>query len=252
MNSCITVDEHGTAPVLTGAEIRRPAGQQKDCRGRLLHGYLHKSSNSLCGIKGYASLIVGRSDACPSASSWARKIIAEVEHLEDVYRSVRDMAFPSPAPGSATDELAITLAEACVAASARHSNLRLGALPTSAGRLLLPAGDLRQILAAILDNSAESCDGIVEVSFGIQPGARGRIVLRLSDDGPGMPSQLLAQALDPFVTTRDGHLGIGLARVDTIMDMHGLGWGLRSIPQMGTTVSLEIARSAVDPRDYSS
>jgi signal transduction histidine kinase len=57
-----------------------------------------------------------------------------------------------------------------------------------------------------------------------------------------MPPELLAQAIDPFVTTREGRLGIGLARVDTIMDMHGLGWGLRSVPQQGTTVSLEVAR----------
>ena len=63
-----------------------------------------------------------------------------------------------------------------------------------------------------------------------------------SDDGPGMPPELLTQVIDPFVSTRDGHLGIGLARVDTIMDMHGLGWGLRSVPGQGTTVTLDVAR----------
>ena len=62
-----------------------------------------------------------------------------------------------------------------------------------------------------------------------------------SDDGPGMALDLLAQAIDPFVTTRDGQLGIGLARVDTILDMYGLGWGLRSAPGLGTTVTLEVA-----------
>jgi signal transduction histidine kinase len=64
----------------------------------------------------------------------------------------------------------------------------------------------------------------------------------IRDDGPGMPRELLTQVVDPFVTTRRGRLGIGLARVDTIMDMHGLGWGLRSVPGLGTTVTLEVAR----------
>jgi signal transduction histidine kinase len=240
---CSTVDDRMTTAIQTGAEIHRPAGQRRDCRGRLLHGYLHKSSNSLCGIKGYASLIAGRSGSGARTIGWARKIIAEVELLEDVYHSVRDMAFPMPAKCTDSENLATALADACDAAAARHTNLRLGPLPRADGPLLLPAGDLLQVLSAILDNSAESRIGPVEVTFGVQTTGNGRIILRLSDDGPGMPREMLAQVLEPFITTRQGHLGIGLARVDTIMDMHGLGWGLRSVPLVGTTVSMEVARS---------
>ncbi len=243
MSFCSIADDHTATAKLSEVEIRRPAGMRRDCRGRLLHGYLHKSSNSLCGIKGYASLIAGRPGAGARAAAWARKIIAEVEQLEGIYHSVRDMAFPQPAAASGCDELAPVLTAARDAAVARHANLQPGPLPPASGRLLLPAGDLQQILAAVLDNAAESRAGGVLVRFGIQPGDNDRLVLSIADDGPGMPRELLAQVLDPFVTTRSGHLGIGLARVDTIMDMHGLGWGLRSIPQAGTTVSLEIARS---------
>lgn len=243
MNWCSTVDDRAVTPIQAGMEITRPADQRRDCRGRLLHGYLHKSSNSLCGIKGYASLIAGRAADGERTLSWARKIIAEVERLEDAYRTVRDMAFPAPAAASPEDGLLAVLADACEVVSRRHSNLRLSPLPETDGILLLPAGDLRQVLSAILDNSAESRPGPVAVTFDVQVGHEGRIVLRLSDDGPGMPRELLAQVLDPFVTTREGHHGIGLARVDTIMDMHSLGWGLRSEPEVGTSVSLEIARS---------
>lgn len=243
MHCCTTAVDAPMTVHAGGGEIKRPAGMRRDCRGRLLHGYLHKSSNSLCGIKGYASLIADRPEPGGRTAVWARKIIAEVEQLEGIYHSVRDMAFPVPAAGFGSEALGGVLADACDAAAARHANLRLGPLPAAVGRLLLPAGDCLQILAAVLDNSAESRPGAVEVTFLVQKGQNGRIVLDLSDDGPGMPPALLAQALDPFVTTRAGHLGIGLARIDTIMDMHGLGWGLRSIPQQGTTVSLEIART---------
>jgi signal transduction histidine kinase len=239
-----TTDSHRQA----GGEIQRPAGERRDRRGSLLRGYLHKSSSSLCGIKGYASLIAGGPGGSLRTAAWARKIIAEVDRLESIYRSVQDMAFPAPLPGASGICLAAVLADACDAASARQPNLRCGPLPAGGGRLLLPAGDLLQILAAILDNCGECRTGPVEVSFTLGCGAADRQLLSVADDGPGMPRELLAQVLDPFVTTRPGHLGIGLARVDTIMDMHGLGWGLRSIPGQGTTVSLEVARPVADRR----
>jgi signal transduction histidine kinase len=225
-----------------GVEIQRPAGVRRDHRGRLLRGYLHKSSNSLCGIKGYASLIAGGKVNTGRATTWARKIIAEVERLEDIYHSVRDMAFPVPAPTLGADALTPVLADALDTAAARHPNLCLGPVPTIDGRLLMPAGDLLQVLTALLDNSAESRSGPVEITFSVAPGDGERLALTIADDGPGMPCELLAQAIDPFVTTRERQLGIGLARVDTIMDMHGLGWGLRSVPDQGTAVTLEVAR----------
>lgn len=242
MNCCSSVDDRVVALAASTAEIRLPAGMRRDRRGHLLRGYLHKSSNSLCGIKGYASLIAGGPVAAARTTAWARKIIAEVERLEDVYRSVREMAFPVPTPCVDTGDLGLVLADAVDAAEARHPNLAIAPLPAIAADLLLPAGDLLQILAAVLDNCAESRPATVGVDLCVSSGDGGRLVLAIADDGPGMPRELLAQAIDPFVTTRPGHLGIGLARVDTILDMHGLGWGLRSAPGYGTTVSLEVAR----------
>jgi two-component system sensor histidine kinase HydH len=225
-------------------------GGERDRRGRLLRGYLHKSSNSLCGIKGYASLIAGGPAAGPRSAAWARKIIAEVERLEDIYRSVREMAFPVPAPADMVADLRGVLADACDGAAVRHPNLRLGPVPEATGGLQLPAGDLLQVVGAVLDNCAESRPEPVAVTLAVDRAADEGLLLTIRDDGPGMPRELLTQVIDPFVTTREGHLGIGLTRVETIMDMHGLGWGLRSVPGEGTAVTLEIAagRAPVAPR----
>jgi len=230
-----------TAVAESTLEVSRPAGVRRDRRGRLLRGYLHKSSNSLCGIKGYASLIAGGPQTAGRTSAWARKIIAEVERLENIYNSVQDMAFPEPTPGIERVDLALVIADALNAAARRNENLRVGPLPRMKGELLLPAGDLRQVLDAILDNSAQSRPDPVEVTLSLNASDQ-HLALAVEDDGPGMAPELLTQVIDPFITTRPGRLGIGLSRVDTIMDMHGLGWGLRSVPQVGTTVTLDIAR----------
>jgi signal transduction histidine kinase len=228
-----------TAEPETSCEWVRPAGMAGDCRGRLLSGYLHKTSNSLCGIKGYASMIARGPAAAARPEAWARKIIAEVEKLETIYRSIQEMAFPQLAePGDAN--LDHVLRQALADGARRHPNLRLTSAPPIPGRLLLPERDLELIVAEVLANSAESRGEAVEVRVESGEAAGGRCWVSLADDGPGMAAELLMQAPDPFVTTRNGHLGIGLARVDTIMDIYGLGWGLRSAPGAGTVVTLEI------------
>ena len=221
----------------------RPAGTTGDCRGRLLSGYLHKTSNSLCGIKGYASMIARGNAPAARPEAWARKIIAEVEKLESIYHSIQELAFPQAGePGD--DNLEQVLRRALSLAATRHPNLRLSMPTAVAGRLLLPEQDFGLVVAEVLANSAESRDGVVRVHVETGESAGGRCYVAFADDGPGMAAELLMQAPDPFVTTRAGHLGIGLARVDTIMDIHGLGWGLRSALGNGTVVTLEIGEQA--------
>ena len=65
----------------------------------------------------------------------------------------------------------------------------------------------------------------------------------ITDDGPGLEGGLKEGALDPFVTTKENHLGIGLTRVATLMEMYGLAWRIFSGRDGGTTVALEIAEA---------
>jgi two-component system sensor histidine kinase PilS (NtrC family) len=210
--------------------------------GKLLHGYLHKTSNTLCGIKGYASLIADDTPPDGATGRWVRKIIAEVEQLEAIYRSVQDMAFAEPDRDGGAD-LDLTVQRAVARAVQRHPELEVERGPCRPGALLLPARDLELALVEILTNSAETGAADRPVRVTIRTVARGpeSLALLLRDDGPGLRPGLLDEAAAPFVTTKAGHLGIGLARVDTLMDMYGLGWSLRSLPGLGTAVELAVA-----------
>lgn len=227
----------------------RPAGaaarREKDrsLPGRLLRGYLHKTSNSLCGIKGYASLIADESFRTRSAVHWARKIIAEVERMEEIFRSVGDLTGTRPSQ-DLEGNLGAVVAEVVRQCVRAFPNLEIFTGPVPRGELLLPAVDLALILQEILKNSSESVDQKqvkirVEVTAEILP--TGRMALTLRDFGPGIAANLLPQVTDPFLTTKPGHLGIGLTRVETLADMHGLAWALRSQPGQGTVVTLETA-----------
>lgn len=219
--------------------LRESSAGTSSLQHRLLRGYLHKTSNSLCGIKGYASLIAERGLAAGDNSVWARKIISEVENMERLFASVGDLTGGRAAsPAGADLEQAFLEAVAHLQGGLNGARLEIGALP--AARLLLPAADLRQVVREILLNSSEARPGAC-ITVSADPCGRGNLSLILGDDAGGIPGDLFRQVRDPFVTTKPGHLGIGLARVETIMDMHELDWALTSDPGRGTTVSLEVA-----------
>ena len=104
-----------------------------------------------------------------------------------------------------------------------------------------------EIMAEILANCAESRDSAetpVQVRISGWVGNRDRVSLAIDDDGPGIKGDLLKQVANPFVTTRDGHLGIGLTRVETLLEMYGLSWELSSELGLGTSLTLEVGRFA--------
>jgi len=218
------------------SELARP--QQ-----RLLRGYLHKTSNALCGIKGYASLIAGLGRDADDTARWARRIINEVEKMERLFVSVDGLT----RDGGRTldlDDPRVVLEVGLRECAQRHPRLELDLAPMPGGRLMLPAADFGQVLRDVLDNAAEGPDGspdTVRVTLDWKEGEAGRLVLEIRDDAGGIPPQLGTQVREPFVSGKAGHVGIGLSRVETIMDLHGLAWSLESEHGAGTTVKLEVA-----------
>lgn len=64
------------------------------------------------------------------------------------------------------------------------------------------------------------------------------VVLRVEDNGPGIPEHLLRNLFDPFVTGREGGSGLGLAIVQRAVEAHhGLVF-VDSDPGVGTTFSI--------------
>lgn len=49
----------------------------------------------------------------------------------------------------------------------------------------------------------------------------GRVAITVTDEGPGIPPEILPRIFQPNVTTRGEHSGLGLHIVDTIVRRHG-------------------------------
>ena len=72
---------------------------------------------------------------------------------------------------------------------------------------------IEQVLVNLITNACQAMEGaegakLLEIASAVQDG---RIVLRVSDSGPGVPLSLREKVFDPFFTTRKDGTGIGLS-----------------------------------------
>ena len=103
-----------------------------------------------------------------------------------------------------TDTLTVLGAKTRAKSVEIHVNLA-PALPP----VLAFGGELNQVWANLVDNAidAVAASGHIEVTAGTE---HDRVVVRIIDDGPGIPGEIQGRIFDPFFTTKEVGQGTGL------------------------------------------
>ncbi len=108
---------------------------------------------------------------------------------------------------------------------------------------------LRQVIHNLLRNAEDAVAGVSmgRVRVSVEP-AGDRVALRVADNGPGFPAELIGRAFEPYVTTKPGGTGLGLAIVHKIVEEHRGSVRLENLPGGGARVSilLPVADTARD------
>jgi signal transduction histidine kinase len=109
-----------------------------------------------------------------------------------------------------------------VQASARNVALYLQTAP---GALRIK-GDPIQLQQVVLNLVVNAMDAMATIPYGrtvigrTELNGESSAVISISDSGPGIPADKLAQVFDPFFTTKDQGMGIGLSIARTIVLAH--------------------------------
>ncbi len=123
---------------------------------------------------------------------------------------------------------------------------------------------LRQVVANLMSNAvAHTPPGTaITLALDVDPDDAGRLLLSVTDDGPGMAPDLAARAFERFArgdaarSRAAGSTGLGLSIVAAIVAAHGGTVALRTAPGEGTAVLVSLPRAgapatrpgrAVDP-----
>ena len=94
---------------------------------------------------------------------------------------------------------------------------------------------------------ASSRGGRVVVAVRSVDATAREIAVTVSDGGPGIPASVLETVFDPFVTTREGGTGLGLATARKIVHAHGGRITGENAPGGGAVFTVFLPLSGVDP-----
>jgi two-component system sensor histidine kinase FlrB len=148
-------------------------------------------------------------------------ILSERVRVADLFRAVHDAAMAVKPPNA---HLVIHGADALVELDGNRTAL------TAA-------------LTNLVNNAFESSP---EVVVSLQARLRGdRVEFTVRDNGPGIAPSLQSRVFEPFFSTRPAGTGLGLAVVKTVTEAHGGDLKLRSEPERGTSIEMNLPRAAL-------
>jgi polar amino acid transport system substrate-binding protein len=103
---------------------------------------------------------------------------------------------------------------------------------------------LEQVLVNLVQNACQALSSREQaVKLSIHSlRTRGTVVMEVSDEGRGIPEELLEKITDPFFTTRreDGGTGLGLSVSARIIAEHGGALKISSTPGKGSIFTIEL------------
>ena len=193
----------------------------------------HEVRNPLAGIRAAAQLI-GK-DADPDVRALTDVICAETDRIRRLTDRIDALDGMAPLRLQATNVHEALERVRCVLQAAFP---RVAILERYDPSLPPVMGDLDQLIQAFLNiakNAAEAVadrpDSRIAFSTAYRPGlrvraagggaARPQLEVAFEDNGPGLPPSMRQRAFEPFVTSKRGGMGLGLAVASEIVNRHG-------------------------------
>jgi len=208
------VDEIGR--LAKAMERMRVGIMERDEQLRLMLAQVaHEIRNPLGGLELFASA-ASDADTPEERERLMRRIRDEVGSLNRIINDFLGYARPTPVDMEPTDLRVAVEAAAHLAMSNEGSHVE-ALLPKEP---LLARADPDQIKRVVLNlmRNAAAVSSRVAVSGEI---VNGEVVLRVADDGPGVPEEMKSRIFEPFVTDKEQGAGLGLAIVRKVADAHG-------------------------------
>ncbi|HEY7586732.1 MAG TPA: ATP-binding protein [Candidatus Deferrimicrobiaceae bacterium] len=220
-----------TEKALIEAELLK--SQKLESLGILAAGIAHEIRNPLSGINISISSVehvcAQSSEMEPDIKEKMRIITEQMKSaatkIGAVVQRVMDFSRPTP-PRMEIINLNDPIAEAIrmTSSTLRKKEIEVHKdLAPDLPKCRADSGLIEQVLVNLITNAYQAMERMegpkhLEIASAVQDG---RVVIRVSDSGPGVPSPLAAKIFDPFFTTRKEGSGIGLSFSYRIIADHG-------------------------------
>jgi two-component system sensor histidine kinase PilS (NtrC family) len=191
--------------------------------GELAASLAHEIRNPLSAVSGSFQMLAARPDFNEEDRSLVDIVTREMMRMERLVTDMLEYARPRE-PDRRNVDLGATVGEV-VRAFLMGKESEGRAVEFESDDAVFARADhaqIRQVVWNLLRNAAQVTDegGTIRVAVE-RAETPGFAVILVADDGPGIPERELARIFDPFYSTRERGLGLGLAICRRIVDAHG-------------------------------
>jgi signal transduction histidine kinase len=106
----------------------------------------------------------------------------------------------------------------------------------------IDVGKIHQVIQNLVRNGLEAAQQGGHVGVSVNNGDQA-VHIKVRDDGPGIPADVLARIYEPFFSTKETGTGMGMAIVHSLVTMHGGTIHVATTPQ-GTEFEVVVPRQA--------
>jgi signal transduction histidine kinase len=179
----------------------------------------HEIGDFLQKVYASVAILQGR---LPPAATLERDVLARLkggaEACKHLIDAVQDYLCPLSLEVGPLDLAGLT-AVLVTTFREQHPHLEIKAEVSGPAAVRADAQRLAQVGEALLKNACAAARHRVTVRTATGPA--GDVEWAVTDDGPGVSSELAGRLFSPFFTTRAGHAGLGLALTRKLVLLHG-------------------------------
>ncbi|HWQ93187.1 MAG TPA: ATP-binding protein, partial [Clostridia bacterium] len=108
---------------------------------------------------------------------------------------------------------------------------------------------MEQVLINLVQNAMESIEGNGWIALKAGEDSDGRVMLKVEDNGRGIPGDIETRVFDPFFSTKKNGTGLGLKIAAGIVERHGGVLRYRTKVGSGTTFTILLPCSKGNERE---
>lgn len=226
-------------------EVALKSNERLALAGRLSASIAHEIHNPIDTVSNALFLLDQHVGTQPKARLLIETAQKEVRRVAEISKNMLSLHRESHA-ASKTNlfELlqgVVSLVEETIAKGRRKIEL----MPGFQGEIEAFPSELRQVFTNVIKNGVEATaeGGNIKIySEAVQQSGQEGVIVRIVDDGIGIPEQLRGRLFNPFVTTKEENgTGLGLWVSRSIVEKHGGSirlYGSTSKSSSGTTVAI--------------
>jgi signal transduction histidine kinase len=225
---------------LRDAEAAMRRSERLAALGQLSAGLAHELRNPLGSIRGSAELLEKSvSQGNPMAKELASIISEEVDRTNSLVTRFLDFARPLE-PRRETADITKVIDQA-----ARHARVDIIRNYSPEVPLMeIDPGLMEQVFINLLTNASQASAPNAPITVATRA-VNGEAEVSVVDRGCGIPPDRIESIFNPFVTTKQNGVGLGLAIVAKIIDGHGGRMTVESEPGKGSAFRLVLPIKAL-------